>query len=184
MNDDGESDDDVCPSFCYIPENYRRGPDFYTDRPGTVILRDMDRALDFAYCCTHALILHEMAHAYHDQFLVDGFANQDILDAYDDAKDSGDYDDNRVLYPWWDDQYVEHYGMTDEAEFYATLTETFFFKFATYPYTVRDLYNHDRTAYYLIGDSWFSDDIEDDVVSFSGPGTISIPSGMLQAPEQ
>jgi hypothetical protein len=37
-------------------------------------------------------VLHELAHAYHDRVLKDGFANAPIRDAYKKAKASGKYD--------------------------------------------------------------------------------------------
>ena len=36
--------------------------------------------------------LHELAHAYHDQFLAGGFANEEIKAAYERAKAGGTYD--------------------------------------------------------------------------------------------
>lgn len=181
INDDWEEDDEICGIACYVPENYY-GVDFYEDRAGAVIFRDMDYIRDTAWCCAGSAVLHELAHAYHDQFLEDGFSNSEIEDVFEDAKDSGDYDSNQVMYPWWDDQYVEHYGMTNAREFYATMTQTFFLKYYTYPHTVRDLYKHDRSAYWLIVDSWYSNDINGDVVVFSE--TTSPPTFLPKLPEQ
>ena len=184
LNDYWEEEDDLCGWACYVPKNYAGTGRFYRDRQGTVIVRDLDFLLEAAWCCSSGTFLHEMAHAYHDQFIEDGYYNTKIYDEYEDAKDSGDYDDNRVLYPWWEDQYVEHYGMTSATAFFATMTETYFLgSYRTFPHNIRDLYSYDRSVYRLINNAWFSNDIDGDTVSFSEATEIEIPGG-LQTPEQ
>ena len=165
INDDWE-EDDLCRA-CYVHQSYSSNVAFFNARAGDIIFRDFDILLDYAWCCTYGAVLHEMAHAYHDQFLEDGYYNDDIDDLYDDAVDSGDYESVRVMYPWWEDQNDEHYGLTNAREFYATMTETFFLGYRTFPHNIRDLHNHDRAAYNLILNSWYSEDIDGDVVSFS-----------------
>ncbi len=182
INDDGdpEDEDDICPWTCYIPERYRSRDDFYEDRDGDVIIRQMQPLIDNAWCCTHSTVLHEMSHAYHDQFIEDGFYNDEIEDAYEDAEDSGDYDNNRVMYPWWEDQRAEHYGMTDQFEFFATMSVTFFVGYFRYPYNLRDLYELDRDTYDLILQAWYSD-IEDGEVPLPVvPNQLEMSSQMPQ----
>ncbi len=181
LNDNWEEDDENCGWACYVPDGYFGSGRFLRDRDGSVVIRDFDYLIDAAWCCTAGTILHELSHAYHDQFIEDGYGNSEIDDEYEDAEDSGDYDDNRVLYPWWDEQYRKHYGMTSAREFFATLSETYFLgAYATYPHNLRDLYHHDRSAYRLIQAAWFSDDIEDGIVSFSEPNSIEVPSNLMK----
>lgn len=184
INDNWEEGDELCGWACYVNEGYRGSGRFLRDRDGSVIIRDMDYLLDAAWCCSSSTFLHELAHAYHDQFLEDGFNNREIDDEYEDARDSGDYDDNRVLYPWWEEQYREHYGMKNAREFFATMSETYFLgMFTTYPHNLRDLYHYDRSAYNLIYRAWFSENISGGIVSFSEGSTVSIPEG-LEAPSE
>ena len=147
-----------------------------------MILRDFDVILSQAWCCTDTLLIHELAHAYHDRFLEDGFNNDDIEDAYDVAKESGDYDDNAVMYPWWDDLFVEHYGMTDASEFFATMTETFFLDYYTYPFNVALLWSHDRDTYNLILNAWYSQVTSGNVVYFSEPNSVEVPINLMELP--
>lgn len=66
------------------------------------------------------VVLHELAHAYHDQVL--GFEEPRILKAYEDFKRSG-RGDRALLY---DGSRVRHYGLTDQKEFFAEMTESYF----------------------------------------------------------
>ena len=164
VNNDGDVDDDdeTCSYACYVPERYR-GDDFFEDRRGAVIIRDFERPLRNSWCCSFGLMIHEMTHAYHDQFIADGFNNDLIEDTFEDAEDSGDYEDNQVLYPWWDDQYRDHYGMTNEREFFATMTQTFFLWYYVFPHTVRDVYELDRDTYQMVVNAWYTE-VEDNEV--------------------
>jgi hypothetical protein len=63
------------------------------------------------------VMLHELAHAYHDQVL--GFEDPRILLAYERYKKSG-RGDAALLY---DGSRVRHYGLTDQKEFFAEMTE-------------------------------------------------------------
>ena len=66
------------------------------------------------------VILHELAHAYHDQVL--GFDEPRIVAAWQAFKAGGD-GERTLLY---DGSRVRHYGLTDQKEFFAEMTEAFF----------------------------------------------------------
>jgi len=66
------------------------------------------------------VILHELAHAYHDQVL--GFEEPRVLAAWEAFK-SGGAGDAALLY---DGSRVRHYGLTDQKEFFAEMTEAYF----------------------------------------------------------
>jgi hypothetical protein len=63
------------------------------------------------------VILHELAHAYHDQVL--GFDEPRIREAYERYKKSG-RGDKTLLY---NGKRVKHYALTNEKEFFAEMTE-------------------------------------------------------------
>jgi len=66
------------------------------------------------------VILHELAHAYHDQVL--GFEEPRVLAAWEAYK-AGGKGEEALLY---DGSRVRHYGLTDQKEFFAEMTEAYF----------------------------------------------------------
>ena len=60
-----------------------------------------------------AVILHELAHGYHDQIL--GFEHPAIIAAYEQAREAGSYA-NVLLYSG---ERVSHYALTDHKEYFA-----------------------------------------------------------------
>ncbi len=95
-----------------------------------------------------AVILHELAHGYHDQFL--GFDEPRLLAGYRKAKASGTYD--KVLL--YDGQRVRHYAMTDQKEYFAEGTEAFFYRNDFYPFVRAELKEHDSELHDLLVDIW------------------------------
>ena len=79
------------------------------------------------------VILHELAHAYHDQVL--GFDEPRIQKAWARFKDSGKYDN--VLHISGGQR--RHYALTDHKEFFAELTEAFFGTNDFYPFVRGEL---------------------------------------------
>ena len=80
-----------------------------------------------------AVILHELAHAYHDQFL--GFENPAIVDAYEKAKAAGTYEEVLLF----TGQTVEHYGLNNAKEYFAEGTEAFFYRNDFFPFVRAEL---------------------------------------------
>ncbi|MBT8045233.1 MAG: metallopeptidase [Verrucomicrobiae bacterium] len=95
-----------------------------------------------------AVILHELAHGYHDQFLT--FEHKGILAAYKKAMAEGAYD-NSLLY---NGQKVRHYAATNHKEYFAEATEAYFYKNDFYPFVAAELKIYDPTAYALMQQIW------------------------------
>ncbi|MBM3493495.1 MAG: hypothetical protein FJX72_04115 [Armatimonadetes bacterium] len=95
-----------------------------------------------------SMILHELAHAYHDQVL--GFDHPDIEAAYGRAKQSGTYES--VLHAGGKKQ--RHYAMTDAKEYFAELTEAMFGVNDFYPFVRAELALHDPDGYALVRRLW------------------------------
>jgi dipeptidyl-peptidase-4 len=95
-----------------------------------------------------AVILHELAHAYHDQIL--GFEAPQILEAYRQAMASGKYK-NSLLYTG---DYVEHYACTDHKEYFAESTEAYLYHNDFFPFVAAELNEHDTTAFDLMVEVW------------------------------
>jgi dipeptidyl-peptidase-4 len=94
------------------------------------------------------VVLHELAHAYHDQVL--RFDHPDIVAAYKKAKASGSYD--KVLL--FTGAQVRHYGMTDHKEYFAEGTESYFDRNDFYPFVRAELKEHDPTLHDLLEVIW------------------------------
>jgi hypothetical protein len=95
-----------------------------------------------------AVVLHELAHAYHDQVL--DFDEPRIVKAYNKAKEAGSYE--KVLL--YTGQKVRHYALTDHKEYFAEGTEAYFYRNDFYPFVAAELKEHDPTLYGLLADIW------------------------------
>ncbi len=88
------------------------------------------------------LMLHELAHAYHDQVL--GFEDKDIVAAYKSAMASGVYDRvERWHGTGIPDTFERAYAMTNEREYFAEGTEAYFGRNDFYPFDRADLVKAD-----------------------------------------
>lgn len=95
-----------------------------------------------------AVILHELAHAYHDLIL--GFDEPRILKAYHEAMNEGIYE-KCLLYTG---DYVKHYGCTNHKEYFAESTEAYFYHNDFYPFVAAELREHDPRAFALMVEIW------------------------------
>ncbi len=94
------------------------------------------------------VILHELAHAYHDQVL--GFEEPRVQRAYDHFCASG-RGDNALLY---DGSRVRHYGLTDQKEFFAEMTEAYFGSNDFYPFNRAELKENEPEILRLMEQIW------------------------------
>jgi hypothetical protein len=94
------------------------------------------------------VILHELAHAYHDQVL--GFENPRILEAYERFKQGG-RGEKALLY---DGRRVRHYGLTDQKEFFAEMTEAYFGMNDFFPFNRAELITAEPEIYALMRSVW------------------------------
>ena len=101
------------------------------------------------------VVLHELAHAYHDLVLPKGFANPEIKAAYEKAKVSGKYD--RVE-RWHGNgkpnTFERAYAMTNPQEFFAENSEAFFSRNDFFPYTRDELKQHDPECFAMLEKLW------------------------------
>ncbi len=95
-----------------------------------------------------AVILHELAHAYHDQFM--GFDDAEVLDAYRAAMKAGTYE--RVLL--FDGRTVKHYAATDHKEYFAEATEAYLYRNDFFPFVAAELKTHDPAAFTVMEKTW------------------------------
>ncbi len=95
-----------------------------------------------------AVVLHELAHAYHDQFL--GFDNPRIVKAYKQAMAAGNYE--QVLAH--SGRTVRHYAATDHKEYFAEGTEAYLYRNDFYPFVRAELKQHDPKLHDLLAEIW------------------------------
>jgi len=98
--------------------------------------------------------LHELAHAYHDRVLPQGFGNEDIKAAFDKAKTLGLYE--RVEQRFGDGRSanVRAYALTSPMEYFAECSEAFFSTNDFFPFTREQLAKHDPEMCALLKTLW------------------------------
>jgi len=98
------------------------------------------------------LMLHELAHAYHDRVL--GFDNPEVRAAYVRAKESGKYDKVERRFADGKTRMEKAYAMTNPQEYFAECSEAFFGVNDWYPYTLDQLKKHDPDVVELLEKLW------------------------------
>lgn len=93
-------------------------------------------------------ILHELAHAYHDQAL--GFEEPRILEAYERYKKS----ERGAKTLLFSGDRVRHYALTNQMEFFAEMTEAFFGVNDFFPFTRGELREAEPEIYALMEHVW------------------------------
>jgi len=98
--------------------------------------------------------LHELAHAYHDQFLPGGFRNPEILAAFEQAKKSGVYDRVERRDSQGRSSFDRAYALTNRMEYFAETTEAFFSTNDFFPFNRQELLEHDPEMHDLLEKLW------------------------------
>jgi len=96
------------------------------------------------------VILHELAHAYHDQVL--DFEEPRIKEAYEKYKKSG-HGDKALLFSG---SRVKHYGLTNHKEFFAEMTEAYFGVNDFFPFNRAELKDAEPEIFELMKHVWES----------------------------
>jgi hypothetical protein len=96
------------------------------------------------------VILHELAHAYHDQVL--GFDEPRIKEAYEKYKKGG-HGEKALLY---NGKRVKHYALTNHKEFFAEMTEAYFGVNDFFPFNRAELKESEPEIFTLLSDIWES----------------------------
>lgn len=93
-------------------------------------------------------VLHELAHAYHDQIL--GFDHAEVKAAYERFKEGGRY--KKTLHI--NGRETAHYALTNEKEFFAEMTESYFGVNDFFPFNRAELQREEPELYKLLGTIW------------------------------
>ena len=95
-----------------------------------------------------SMVLHEMAHAYHDRVLT--FQHPGLLEAWREAKKGGTYDSVLRI----SGRRERHYALTDVQEYFAEGTEAFLGTNDFYPFVRAELQVHDPRLFRLLEEIW------------------------------
>lgn len=98
--------------------------------------------------------LHELAHAYHNRYLPEGFDNPEIKAAYQSAVAGGKYEQVERQDSEGNKRMDRAYAMTDPMEYFAETTEAFFTRNDFYPYTKEELKVQDPAMLELLEKLW------------------------------
>lgn len=94
------------------------------------------------------VILHELAHAYHDRVL--GFGDERVVNAYERAKSAGLYQKVRHIRG----HTGRHYALTNHKEFFAEMTEAYFGCNDFFPFVRGELKHTDPATFDMLSGVW------------------------------
>ena len=101
------------------------------------------------------LVLHELAHAYHDQVIPGGYQNKAILGAFQQAKTAGTYD---AVKRWTGEKYADKpskaYAMNNQMEYFAESTESYFDRNDFEPFNRAELLAKDPDMLKVVEKIW------------------------------
>lgn len=96
------------------------------------------------------MVMHELAHAYHDQFLDKGFENEAVKSVFAKAMEGKKYES--ILH--WNGSMTKHYATSNQMEFFAETTESYFGTNDMYPFVRAELMGFDPEAFQLMEKIW------------------------------
>lgn len=94
------------------------------------------------------VVLHELAHGFHDQII--GFEDPRVIAAWKKFHDSGKYKSVLTV----TGKRHEHYGLTDQKEFFAEMSECYFGSNDFYPFVAGELKQAEPEIFKLLTDIW------------------------------
>lgn len=136
--------------MCYHPDaGWLRENGMNPDKAGGVEIANVKNFLRWTIQQPY-MVLHEMAHAYHHQFLPAGYRNAEVREVYERAMEAKSYE--KVLRINGRDD--RHYATTNPMEYFAEASEAYFGTNDFYPYVRSELQRHDPAMHDLLGKLW------------------------------
>lgn len=136
------------PCACYHPSaGWLKENGFNPDKVDSVDISNAQNFVDWTKQQPW-MILHELAHGYHDQIL--GHDHAGIRNAFDRAKSRDDY--AKVKHVNGDT--VRHYALSNDQEYFAEATEAYFGKNDFFPFTRKELKTFDPVGFKLMKEIW------------------------------
>ena len=137
------------PCACYhVSEDWLRRHGMNPAKAGGM---EIANAHNFVHWCKGQpwMVLHELAHGYHDQVL--GYGNAEVNRAWRRALDAGLYGEVATFVPG---RKRAHYGATNDREYFAEATEAYFGRNDFFPFTREELRTYDPGAVRMVEKAW------------------------------
>jgi hypothetical protein len=136
------------PCACYHPSvDWLRENGFNPEKVDSVDVSNPEHFVEWSRTQPW-MLLHELAHGYHDQVLKHG--HKSVRKGYERAKSSGDFEKIRHV----NGQMVRHYALNNDEEYFAETTEAYFGKNDFYPFNQAELKEFDPAGYALMEEVW------------------------------
>jgi len=145
-----EVNDPLFPCMCYHPdERWLKAHGVNPEKTGAVELANARNFLSWTRQQPW-MILHELAHGYHDRFVENGYENTIIAKALESSKSAGRYGEvDHVA-----GSKRDHYAATNPMEFFAEGTESYFGKNDFFPFERTELQKYDPELLSLLEELW------------------------------
>jgi len=145
-----EFDEPHHPCMCYHPDaGWLRENNMNVDKADAVEIANAENFISWTIDQPW-MVLHEMAHGYHEQFVPDGFDNAAVAGALEASRQRGDYEKVRHV----NGSDVRHYALTNPMEYFAEGTESYFGVNDFYPFVRTELETHDPELTRVLRDLW------------------------------
>lgn len=136
------------PCACYHPSvDWLRENGFNPDKVDSVDISNPENFVAWSRQ-QPSMVLHELAHAYHDQVLKHG--HQAVRKAYEQATQGGFFENVKHV----DGRVVRHYALNNDEEYFAETTEAYFGKNDFAPFDRAQLKECDPAGYELMQEVW------------------------------
>lgn len=137
------------PCACYHPgKQWLIDNGFNPDKEKGIEIANPKNFVEWTNSAQPLMVLHELAHAYHD--LVLGYDNGVIASCFEKAQASGKYDE--VMHVSGKPR--RHYALSNDREYFAELTESYFGKNDFEPFTRKELRMFDPAGFAMIEALW------------------------------
>jgi hypothetical protein len=138
------------PCMCYHPDaGWLREHDMNPDKADSIEIANAENFISWTIDQPW-MVLHELAHGYHELFLPEGYDNAAVAGALAAARERGDYEKVRHV----NGRDVKHYALTNPMEYFAEGTESFFGVNDFYPFVRTELVTYDPELERLLGELW------------------------------
>ncbi len=142
------------PCMTYHPSaEWLREHDMNPEKAGCVEMSNARHFLEWTKS-QPSMVLHELAHGYHHQFLAGGFNNAEVKKAFDRAIKARRYEGVRRN----DGSTQKAYATTNPMEYFAESTEAYFGENDFFPFVRAELRTHDPEMFTLLKRLWHDDE--------------------------
>lgn len=129
-------------------EGWLRDNGYNVEKADCVEINNIANFVKWSQVTQPCMVLHEMSHALHHIVLGDGY--KVIKDAYKNACEQKIYESVEFV----TGGKKRAYGLNNEKEYFAELTEAYFGKNDFYPFTRGDLEKYDPAGFKMVQDAW------------------------------